>query len=112
MTLDDYARLGYSFPVCEVSQVWNGSDPRLVTVRLPDGREDSFTLDFGGPELTAADCLFMLFTRAQEATMYLRDFIRDWSDQTWSGRVQAISEWRRLRHQRRRMKALFGDKCP
>lgn len=111
MTKTQYADLGYHFPECEVSCINYGpDDPKLVTIRHK-GKQDEFTVEIAG-QPTIADILFVLFEEAQQATMYLRDFVKDWGDRTWCGRREAIREWRRLRHQRRRLKALFGDECP
>jgi hypothetical protein len=111
MTKLEYARLGYNFPECDLSySAYSESDPKNVTIRVGK-REEFFVVEIPGFP-TREDVLFQLMDEANLATMYLRDFVRDWPNQSWCGRGRAVREWRRLRHQRRQLKTLFGDQCP
>jgi len=54
----------------------------------------------------------LLGIEANYATLFLRDFVAEWADQTFRGRQRAVREWRRLRRQRRKLKQLFQEDCP
>lgn len=54
----------------------------------------------------------LLDVEANYATLFLRDFLAQWDDQTFRGRQKAVREWRRLRRQRRKLKQLFEEQCP
>ena len=111
MTTEQYAELGYKFPPAEIAFSGFGSGPWVVTV----------TTDFGTGQFvieqaqlpTTGDVLYTLLEgRARWATLFLRDFVRDWPDQSAHGRSQAIGTWKRLRRERRELKRLFGEACP
>lgn len=111
MTQTEYNRLGYVFPPCEIAYFGLGDDPKAVTIKH-NGVEEDFLVEIRGTP-SVHDILYLLiFEQANLATMYLRDFVREWPNQTYCGRRDAIREWRRLRHQRRKLKRLFGDDCP
>jgi hypothetical protein len=53
-----------------------------------------------------------LHNEASAATMYLRDFVADWPDQTYVGRIAAVQSWKDLRRQRAVLLRLYPSECP
>ena len=53
-----------------------------------------------------------LDNEARFATMFLRDWVADWADQSDAGRAEAVVVWKELRRQRAVLRRLFGEECP
>lgn len=113
MTASEYAQLHIEIPEAMVSIASIPGLPgeHLITV-AKDGKSYSFTKRLAEIP-TGADVLHrLLYVEANWATMFLREFVGEWPDKTWIGRVEAVKEWIRLRRQRTKLKKMFGNLCP